>query len=549
MPTLLVYTNPRHQQTFKMCLNNTHTKIISVKKSLCKKQFQLIINTQIVLFIYVLSISVNSQPNNNTDLISDSNCTYESEFVASYYRSSITCTKYASTLGTAVDLIRRTVKKPENIHKLQLNGMTFPNLSLIRGWYNGWANVTTLQFVNCNVDTIDFNSFDGRAFDFLNILEFVNIPFINFELGSITNLKVLTALNFENVTFLSKEKSILSHARHTLYTFASTESQNPLNFDHLFGKFRLFKLNHVWISNCQSLNVLAKSNFTGLYVIEVLALKNCGIRAILNGAFDFILKTLYFLELDDNQLKTIPGNLFDQNNFIHMNSFRLMGNPIELCDCDLYELTSYFLITNSRLNIKFLPLVVCKSNFGDIKEINSTEFSTTEINQLKCANFQQIVPSRLCLNFNKTNSVAHLKSNLTVNRKENQIVIQFREDRKIRIWIQGNDYVEAIRSKYKCPNINWIRQRTKCYQMTFKKLTKLALWKLINQNEYEPIMICLNSMQYNGKIQVAPFNCLATVRKDEIVVRFDLVSIGGMCALIGVLTGYIWGIVYVRLVQ
>lgn len=439
-------------------------------------------------------------------------CTHSSGLV--FEPTTVTCTgSYYNNFGAVVDALiieNAGVTKPI---KLILLHLIFHNQSIMRGWYNGLLNITHLVIDGCQFKRIEKKAFKTDAFNILTSIYFTNLNSIDCDKDMLNGLPLLGSVFFQNTTFKKLDQPFLLPTRALLTEFVFIGS-DVLNFDDLFGSFRLFRLKIVQFFNVMSLTTLTNSNFTGLSAIQKLEISTCGVKVIAADAFEYILETLVLLNLSNNKIKTLHATTFNaliQRNMVMrtLSMLRFRGNNL-ICDCNLFEASNMLILGFDERSIHYYTfLTACLDQFIPDPDLKLPQ-------QLTCDNLQKIHGKKLCLKLDEIQYQVHPRFQLKLDKNYENVLVLSRNERQFRMWIQQNGNLIPIDEKRsRCPKLHWVMSYVECKQYADDTISKIPIRQIMNSRDVT--MICLNYLLHRGEVRFWPLNCISTIDQNSAI--------------------------------
>lgn len=212
---------------------------------------------------------------------------------------------------------------------------------LSQGWLRVDVNVTYLNCVEMNIESIDDNVFNTKHFSNLWMLALQNSPITYISNGAFNGLPRLYLLIFRSLLLKEISVDFLKPVQMHLKMF---QMKNPstsfLKLDHIFGSSNL-KLILADVNNGM-VNNITDSTFTGLINVSRLILRNNRIDNI--GTRSISLEILELLDLSENNLSHLHPDVFVGNPQQNVR-VDVRNNPLH-CDCELI----YFIKTNPKLS-------------------------------------------------------------------------------------------------------------------------------------------------------------------------------------------------------
>lgn len=436
---------------------------------------------------------------------------------------------------------------PGRTIRLILQQVIFPYRIILRGWYNGRANITHLVFDSCYFRRIERKAFKMDVFIPLSSLRLDNLDSIDCDKDMLSGLPTLGGIYIQNTTFQRLEQPFLLPVRSFFSEFVYTDS-NLINLDDLFGTFRLFRLKSVQFFNVKSLTTLASSNFTGLSAIQKLEIRMCGVKVITEDAFEYILETLMSLNLGNNKIKTLHAMTFNaliQRNMVMrtLSMLQFRGNAM-ICDCNLFEANNMLLLGFHERNIHYYTLhTACLDQFDPDTELKLPK-------KLECNNLRAIHGKKICLKLEHIHFLLHPIFRLKMDQNYENVQVISSNERQFRLWIQANGNSMAIDDKrLKCPKMHWVLSSVVCKLYADDVITKIPIHQFMHNSDVT--MICLNYLLHRGEMRFWPLNCISTVRKTGTVHLSVLMEIWTIncyiivvCIIVGLVTGTLIILIY-----
>lgn len=265
--------------------------------------------------------------------------------------------------------------------------MVYPNLKLSSGWFTGTVPVRDLQMNIIQIITIESNAFEADSFASLSYL-YITCFNLVFRIDTFNGLHSLEILRINGLKLQCFQ--CLNGVGSTLKELQIWSSE--FNVANGFTS-DIEMMNLVYIDISSKLQSLNKQRiFERLSRLMVLDLSDCGISSLDTSTFTGISTTLEVLNLDNNQLKTLPLNVFDQ--LISLTVLRLNNNPwhcnSELCPLQRY-ITKY---SANNLNvICFSPAEMKLKPVSGITNICPIDNTTQTIKCLDSYSFSLMRPA------------------------------------------------------------------------------------------------------------------------------------------------------------
>lgn len=215
-----------------------------------------------------------------------------------------------------------------------MNNVSFPNAMIDRNWYASYKNghkINRLRFIGGQLLIINEKAFSAHEFSQLHVLIFENIATIKC-LGGWLSAEI-NQLEFHHAVITEPPYDFMRHA--SVYSFVMNASfGGGSDLANLFELAGRQDTSYVHIQDTQAIKRIGAMQLLRLRRVRTLILVNCGIEII--GANAFVTtRHLEILDLSDNQLITLPTNLFTelllQRTFVEL---RLNHNKWQ-CYCDL----------------------------------------------------------------------------------------------------------------------------------------------------------------------------------------------------------------------
>lgn len=237
----------------------------------------------------------------------------------------------------------------------------------------------------------------AKAFLFLHTLELIdNKDGFVYEPGLFDGLNSLASLRVKNTKIRHIDHTFMTDIARTLLQFEMVSSFCEKSMNKLTENVSLPLLESFHLEDTRPLGALSARNISGFEKISSLKLIKCGIHAIDKSTFDSINGTLKVLALNNNHLKVLQENTFDNLLKFNMRNISLTGNQWR---CDHHR--KYIEEKFRKCNISFEPDCdwnVCKHlsngsiyrNFSlhlDIKKrkIVTAMLNSTSMNEISIA--------------------------------------------------------------------------------------------------------------------------------------------------------------------
>lgn len=415
---------------------------------------------------------------------------------------------------------------------LCLENVTFPERRITKGWYRARVPVEYLAIVECDFLAIDEAAFEGDTLATMWRL------FLKYQrIFAISPLAFVglaaTDLDFINAAYCHKDIPLF-HSSDTFHPIRRSVKSFKMcatlagSIDHIFGAYKFPELNELHLENQKNLHILAYSNFTTFPALRLLYILNCGIRAIMPDAFDYIGVTLIMLQLTGNELKTLPAqvfNVFMENNVFTLIRSFIYENPWK-CDCDMFEST--------HIVFHILKFTKIEQQIVDRSTINCTLAPP-----LDCSNIEALRPSKICLPAERA-TIFYPKFRLKINSDSHALRVAATVPRKYRLFvIDLTRKIQIQVKKPKCPTHNWLWDTTKCF--IFNNQTESIPLHDMGHIQSEHRMIVLNYIAYRRQLTFWPLHSMIYGRGND----DDGIHMGWVVFLLAALIGSLVGIALV----
>lgn len=427
----------------------------------------------------------------------------------------------------------------ENIEKLFIELMvTGASVKLHENWYNGRSDLNFLALVHSTI-TIGSNAFQGqRLQNILGIMFLISNATI--EPGALDGLHHLKAINIfcgiGNKCVLNGDLTHLlpSMVRRSLTKLYFNYYPNHETFNVCFGTGRMSSLLHIGII-CESETItrhLTPRNFTGLTVVRILSITECGIATIQIDTFNFIGHTLRYLILAANRLTTIEPILFrpilDKCTFplpsetgCFNKKVILLSENLLRCNCEFYELLTFIRTSLEQENVG--PEFTCVRDKEDVSIAQS------------CPHLQSFYPKARCLEGNDEVLLVHPKFLLGVF--DNRITIRTEVGDRFRVFLLNVSERQQLLKR-------------KCSQKISSSLVKCLNLKnsttsiLIDQLPGAGSMVIACVVYMNVLKRSWPLNCITIHLESSTGTDATLWLILGAVAGAGIIGGFILIVLY-----
>lgn len=195
--------------------------------------------------------------------------------------------------------------------------------------------VKRLYFRDIKLYSIEKNAFNIKQFANLTTLELIRMPIMSISEGIFNGLSNLRFLTLDHLQIHRIGSNILKPLPKLEMVTIQYCGEKKITVDNLFGCVSLNYLNKVTIEYCNLRDTITEKTFTGLRNITELKLRHNQIAQIEPRSFDIPMKTLKLLLLERNELKFIPGDLFQVGHTTNSAmSINIGGNPWH-CGCNM----------------------------------------------------------------------------------------------------------------------------------------------------------------------------------------------------------------------
>lgn len=226
-----------------------------------------------------------------------------------------------------------------------------PDGVLRKNWLNFNCSVEELVMEKMKFHQIEDGAFMSHVFKTLTYLAFSKISLQYLNDRTFDGLSSLIHLNLSHIEIIKLDANILTPVRKLEMFSMKFVHSEPMYLDNFFGLAnKLPKLRHIEIWRCSNLSdTITKTTFMGLHGVETLILSGNQIQRIGKRSFDVPLKSLIHLELRDNNMTTIPSNLFNVR-VRNLVTVYVDNNPWH-CDCHMENFRQFLkLRTSIRFN-------------------------------------------------------------------------------------------------------------------------------------------------------------------------------------------------------
>lgn len=340
---------------------------------------------------------------------------------------------------------------------LRLVRISFPNSTLNRNWYGGLLSIDQIEFISCNLRTMEPHCFDAPVFIPLFLMAFIEFP--SFEISfEKTGVERLLQLTIEFTRFSSISDNLLKPFARQIQSIDFSYFPDTQIDIHIFKSAKFIYLQSV-IMICEGGDVtrsLDETTFGNLRKISQLSLTRCGIDRIHPHTFDIIGTKLINLRLITNKLKSLEPKWFYVlfNTYVNrLIRFHFYGNPIE-CNCKLHEIEmlkrfiEYSFMKLRRNENLSPPMQSCIATF---QQINCGE--------------QRISNAKLCFTNRLTNEYTFSKLKLLV-LENGVLVVDTNVSLPIRVLVRSHSSAQRMENGSRCGNIEQLQDSMSCLYLS-----------------------------------------------------------------------------------
>lgn len=236
------------------------------------------------------------------------------------------------------------MREGEYIH-VYFENMQWLNDQMSSNWYTGHCSMDFLRIRTNQLDVIHANAFKSPAFSRLGTLGIgIHGGRLRLNKGAFNGLDLIKTLIIE-VKYMGYMPAALYHPFYvTLSIIRHVGWSNTINLNDMFADQIYRHLGLIEIYDVEMpqtvFRKLTEANFTAFRRLEALSLVNCGIESIDEHAFDYIGRTLLYINLDRNWIKFISVAMFRLAFESHsMVVLSFSNNKLVLpCTCAMIEL-------------------------------------------------------------------------------------------------------------------------------------------------------------------------------------------------------------------
>lgn len=263
-------------------------------------------------------------------------------------------------------------------HRLTIDGIDFKNKLLTYNWYIGTGSILDLTIKDFTIVAIDAGVFNSLIFTKLKTLKLCGFR-VDYLSGHIfVGLNALQVLEIDSFTNLHRIDADTLRPCVELRIFEiRNSSRTEVSVNGATGTFPLQNLEIVIMCDNNLSSTITEKTFVGLVQVRLLDLKRNKITSIGPKSFDAIAKTLNMLNLRNNHLRDLPGDIF-LNVFLQAD-MTLLQISLEHnwwhCDCYLQPMQNFlklkpttftgFARCNTPIKLRNIPVqhaILCKHN-------------------------------------------------------------------------------------------------------------------------------------------------------------------------------------------
>lgn len=238
------------------------------------------------------------------------------------------------------------------IHMLRFPKYSF---SMAPHWFKVNITVIELRLEKIAATEIMDNAFNSEQFHATEKLEIFNSPIRVLKEGTFNGLTSLRILLLDQVKILEFGRYVLAPIYKYLTNLTVCNcGPHKLDIENLTGTVELPQLKKLNIEMCNLDDTIGNLTFWGLTNVTEMHLGHNGITEIAANAFRVPFETLEYLYLGNNQLKTLPLDIFNTNRSLTINPSQ---NPWH-CGCECDKFREY--LRNSMGKINF-GRFICKT--------------------------------------------------------------------------------------------------------------------------------------------------------------------------------------------
>lgn len=203
----------------------------------------------------------------------------------------------------------------------------------------------TISFSVLTEVRLKANAFAATLFQRIELLTFDNIytQLIRYDVFAYVTTLIHFTITRSNI--LKFENGSMTGFGQTLIRLEYDSLQDPRDLVDMTGSSTLARLAEVVIF-ANLADTINHTTFVGLTTVNTLILASCQITSIGANSFDSIAKTIRKLDLSNNQLITLPDNIFEQIKNPALDRAILLDGNLWHCDCRLIPLARQLIIRN-----------------------------------------------------------------------------------------------------------------------------------------------------------------------------------------------------------
>ncbi|CAD7077428.1 unnamed protein product [Hermetia illucens] len=195
-------------------------------------------------------------------------------------------------------------------YNLTIYNTTFPNSTLQENWLAGDYNIIKLYLLDVNLTEVEAKAFENSVFKYLTDLEISKANISNLPNGVFSKLQYLGSLKLDaSVRNFSSEylQGVAPYIIHLDIHGMSTETSPKA----LFGSLPLEGLKSLDLRYNNFGDKIASDSFENVKATSILLLASCNISNLPVGVFDSFADGLQYLDLRNNNLTTVSGDIFE----------------------------------------------------------------------------------------------------------------------------------------------------------------------------------------------------------------------------------------------
>lgn len=218
--------------------------------------------------------------------------------------------------------------------------MEFPLNSLAKDWFESSGKIRFLNIIDSpKLSTIESGAFNGPSFSTTIQLKLENLNVSHLTEKTFQGLNALKGLHIAKMPIIRID-ALLLDAMPVLAELSLEENPYSMDLQNLTGSSKLNSLQIVSLRQNKLPNTISSNTFSSLEAVVSLYLSDSQIEWIGVRSFDLISKTVQTIDLQGNQLKTLPIGIFDT---LTLNSqwSVFLGLNVWKCNCSLAQLQQY----------------------------------------------------------------------------------------------------------------------------------------------------------------------------------------------------------------